>query len=138
MIKIYTTPTCAFCKMAKDYFKSKGLSYEEYDVSKDIPRQKEMIEKTGQFGVPVIDIDGKIVVGFDREKINEYCRNCQTSLSFSKWSCHRALRCSYLSSRHFVNAPSSFESRSSIFFIKSRNSALSNHSQGFKSTCSAC
>lgn len=58
--------------MAKEYFESKNLSYEEYDVSKDIPRQKEMIEKTGQFGVPVIDIDGKIVIGFDRPRINEY------------------------------------------------------------------
>ena len=73
-VTIYTTPTCAYCKMAKEYFKSKGLSYEEYDVSKDIPRQKEMIEKTGQFGVPVIDIDGKIVIGFDRVKIDEYLK----------------------------------------------------------------
>ena len=71
-IKIYTTPTCAFCKMAKDYFKSKNLEYTEYDVSKDIPKQKEMIEKTGQFGVPVIDVNGKIVIGFDKPKINEY------------------------------------------------------------------
>ncbi|OGN03315.1 MAG: NrdH-redoxin [Candidatus Yanofskybacteria bacterium RIFCSPHIGHO2_01_FULL_43_42] len=71
-VTIYTTPTCAYCKMAKDYFKSKGLSYEEHDVSKDIPRQKEMIQKTGQFGVPVIDIDGKVVIGFDKPKINEY------------------------------------------------------------------
>lgn len=70
-IKVYTTPTCAYCKMTKDYFKSKNLNYEEYDVSKDIPRQKEMIEKTGQFGVPVIDIDGKIVIGFDRPKIDQ-------------------------------------------------------------------
>ena len=70
-IKIYTTPTCAYCKMAKEYFKSKNLSYEEYDVSKDIPRQKEMIDKTGQFGVPVIDINGKIVIGFDKPKIDQ-------------------------------------------------------------------
>lgn len=55
--------------MAKEYFKSKNLNYEEYDVSKDIPRQKEMIEKTGQFGVPVIDINENIVIGFDRPKI---------------------------------------------------------------------
>lgn len=74
MIKIYTTPTCAYCKMAKEYFKSKSLSYEEFDVSKDIPRQKEMIEKTGQFGVPVIDINGNIVIGFDRPKIDEYLK----------------------------------------------------------------
>ncbi|MEK7121614.1 MAG: glutaredoxin domain-containing protein [Patescibacteria group bacterium] len=71
-IKIYTTPTCAYCKMAKEYFKSKDLEYEEYNVATDIPKQKEMIDKTGQFGVPVIDIDGKIVIGFDRTKINEY------------------------------------------------------------------
>ena len=71
VIKIYTTPTCAYCKMAKDYFKSKGLEYAEYDVSKDIDKQKEMIDKTQQFGVPVIDIDGKIVIGFDRPKIEE-------------------------------------------------------------------
>lgn len=71
-IKIYTTPYCAYCKAAKEYFKSKNLSYEEYDVSKDIPRQKEMIEKTGQFGVPVIEIDGKMVIGFDKPKIDQY------------------------------------------------------------------
>ncbi len=71
MIKIYTTPTCAYCKMAKEYFKSKGFEYEEYNVATDIEKQKEMIAKTGQFGVPVIDIDGKTVIGFDRTKINE-------------------------------------------------------------------
>ena len=70
-IKIYTTPSCAYCKMAKEYFKLKGFEYEEYNVATDIAKQKEMIDKTGQFGVPVIDIDGKIVIGFDRTKINE-------------------------------------------------------------------
>ena len=70
-IKIYTTPTCAYCKMAKEYFKSKGFEWEEYNVATDVEKQKEMIDKTGQFGVPVIDIDGKIVIGFDRTKINE-------------------------------------------------------------------
>lgn len=58
--------------MAKEYFKSKGFEYEEHNVATDIPKQKEMIDKTGQFGVPVIDIDGKIVIGFDRNKINQY------------------------------------------------------------------
>lgn len=57
--------------MAKEYFRSKGFDYEEYNVATDIEKQKEMINKTGQFGVPVIDIDGKIVIGFDRTKINE-------------------------------------------------------------------
>ena len=70
-IKIYTTPNCAFCKRAKDYFKLKNLEYTEYDVSKDIEKQKEMIDKTGQFGVPVIDINGQVAVGFDKAKINQ-------------------------------------------------------------------
>lgn len=69
---IYTTPFCAYCKMAKEYFKTKGIQYEEYDVVSDIPRREEMVKKSGQIGVPVIDIDGKIVLGFDRAKINEY------------------------------------------------------------------
>ena len=57
--------------MAKEYFKSKDFEYEEYNVATDIEKQKEMLEKTGQFGVPVIDINGTIVIGFDRTKINE-------------------------------------------------------------------
>lgn len=71
-IKIYTTPSCHYCKLAKEYFKSKNLTWEEYDVSTDMAKQKEMIDKTGQFGVPVIEIDGKVILGFDRAKINEY------------------------------------------------------------------
>jgi len=72
IIKIYTTPTCVFCKTAKEYFKSKGLTYTEYDVSTDTDKQKEMIDKTGQFSIPVIDIDGKIIIGFNKSKIDEY------------------------------------------------------------------
>ncbi len=58
--------------MAKEYFKSKGLTWEEHDVMSDIPKREEMVKKSGQLGVPVIEIDGKIVIGFDRPKINEY------------------------------------------------------------------
>ena len=71
-IKIYTTPWCGYCKMAKEYFQSKNLQYEEYDVMADETKRNEMVSKTGQLGVPVIDIDGKIVIGFDRAKVNEY------------------------------------------------------------------
>jgi len=71
-ITIYSTPTCGFCKMAKDYLTSKNIPYTEVDVSRDIPRQQEMIAKSGQFGVPVIDVDGKIIVGFDKRKLDEY------------------------------------------------------------------
>ncbi|MGC9611202.1 MAG: glutaredoxin domain-containing protein [Minisyncoccia bacterium] len=68
---IYSTPNCVFCKMAKAFFQANEVKYEEKDVAADIPAQKEMISKSGQMGVPVIDIDGKIVVGFDKGKITE-------------------------------------------------------------------
>lgn len=70
MIKIYTTPNCHYCHMAKEYFQSKGVQYAEANVILDMAAQKEMIEKTGQYGVPVIDINGKIILGFDRQAID--------------------------------------------------------------------
>jgi glutaredoxin-like YruB-family protein len=70
-VKIYTTPACPFCVMAKEYLKEKGIEFEEIDVSKNEKAAKEMVEKSGQMGVPVIEIDGKIVIGFDKEKIDE-------------------------------------------------------------------
>lgn len=70
-ITIYTTPTCVYCKMTKEFFKEHNVIYEEKDVSIDEKARNEMVEKSGQMGVPVIDIDGKIVVGFDQEKILE-------------------------------------------------------------------
>lgn len=71
-ITIYTTPSCAYCKMAKEYFKTKGWEWTEKDVMQDIPAREEMIKNTGQLGVPVININGKYIVGFDRKKIDEY------------------------------------------------------------------
>ena len=68
---IYSTPTCPYCKMAKDYFGEKAVEYEDYDVSGDQERSKEMEKKSGQMGVPVIDIGGTIIIGFDKEKIDE-------------------------------------------------------------------
>jgi glutaredoxin 3 len=70
-ITIYSTPTCHFCHMAKDYFTSKGFPYEDFDVSTNLEKRKEMIEKSGQMGVPVILIDGKLIVGFNKPKIME-------------------------------------------------------------------
>lgn len=63
---IYTTPTCHFCHMAKEFFHEQSVQYTEKDVSADMMARKEMIEKTGQLGVPVIDVDDKIIVGFDK------------------------------------------------------------------------
>lgn len=68
-ISIYSTPTCVYCNMAKTFFKTNSMDYVEYNVATDLTRRKEMIDKTGQMGVPVIDIDGEVVVGFDEAKI---------------------------------------------------------------------
>lgn len=70
-VKIYSIPTCVHCKRAKEFFKEKGIKYEDLDVSTNEAAAKEMVEKSGQQGVPVIEIDGKIVVGFDKEKVEE-------------------------------------------------------------------
>ena len=70
-VKIYTTPTCVYCKMAKEFFKKNNVEYEEKNVATDTVARDEMIQKSGQLGVPVIDVDGKIIIGFDKEKISE-------------------------------------------------------------------
>ncbi|MHB9019551.1 MAG: glutaredoxin domain-containing protein [Minisyncoccota bacterium] len=64
IIKIYSTPSCPYCVMAKDYFKNKGVEFKDIDVSMDSKAAQEMINKSGQMGVPVIDIDDNITVGF--------------------------------------------------------------------------
>lgn len=66
MVKIYTTPACVYCKMAKEFFKKNGVSYEEFDVAQDLKAREEMVAKSQQLGVPVIDVNGEIIVGFDR------------------------------------------------------------------------
>ena len=70
-IIIYSTPSCVYCKMAKSYFDQKGVKYEEKDVMVDEVGREGMIKKSGQLGVPVLDIDGKIIIGFDKSAINE-------------------------------------------------------------------
>ena len=70
-IKIYTTPACPFCQMAKAYFEQEGLEFEEVDVSENPEKAKEMVEKSGQTGVPVIEIGDEIIVGFDLPKIQK-------------------------------------------------------------------
>lgn len=70
-ITIYTTPTCVYCKMTKAFFKEHNVSYEEKDVSQDVVARDEMVAKSSQMGVPVIDIDGQILVGFDKDGLSE-------------------------------------------------------------------
>lgn len=69
-ITMYTTPTCAFCHMAKEYFKARGVEYEAKDVTTDPKAYNELLDKSQQLGVPVIDIDGTIIIGFDRPRID--------------------------------------------------------------------
>ncbi|NLM11206.1 MAG: NrdH-redoxin [Clostridiaceae bacterium] len=70
-VTVYSTPTCPYCVMAKDYLSEKNIPFEDVDVSADPARAREMIQKSGQRGVPVIDIDGNIIIGFDRSRIDE-------------------------------------------------------------------
>jgi len=70
-VSIYSTPTCVYCNAAKDYFKANNVAYTEFNVASDLERRKEMIDKTGQMGVPVIAIGDEIVVGFDQDKVAE-------------------------------------------------------------------
>lgn len=69
---IFTTPTCTYCNMAKKYFRERGIKFKDVDVSRDMAAARDMVRRSGQQGVPVIDIGGKIVVGFDRQKIDKY------------------------------------------------------------------
>lgn len=68
-VVIYSTPTCVYCGMAKSFFKNNNINYTEHDVATDMVRRKEMIDKTGQMGIPVIEIDGETMIGFDEEKL---------------------------------------------------------------------
>lgn len=70
-VVIYTTPECVHCKMTKEFFRQNNISYEEKDVSVDDKAREEMVAKSGQLGVPVVDIDDKIIVGFDETAIKE-------------------------------------------------------------------
>lgn len=71
MIKVYSIPTCPYCVTLKKFLKEKGVEFVDIDVSADSKALDEMVDKSGQMGVPVVNIDGKIVVGFDRDKILE-------------------------------------------------------------------
>lgn len=69
LVKIFTTPTCHYCKLAKAFFQENGVAYEERDVIADLASRQEMITKSGQMGVPVITVDDDLVVGFDEPRL---------------------------------------------------------------------
>jgi len=68
---IYTTPSCTYCKMAKAFFIENGVEYDEKNVATDMEAQREMIEKSGQMGVPVTDFGDELIIGFDKGKFEE-------------------------------------------------------------------
>lgn len=70
-VKVYSTPTCPWCIRAKQFLTENNIAFENYDVSVDQDKAQEMIDKSGQMGVPVIDIEGEIIVGFDKERIRQ-------------------------------------------------------------------
>ncbi len=70
-VKIYSTPTCHFCHMAKDFFKENNVAFTDYNVAEDPQKREELIEKSGQLGVPVIFIGDDMVIGFNKPKIVE-------------------------------------------------------------------
>ncbi len=70
-VRIYTTPNCGYCIMAKNFFQEHNIKYDEIDVGIDAKKREEMINKTGQMGVPIIEIGNEIIVGFDKKRISQ-------------------------------------------------------------------
>jgi glutaredoxin-like YruB-family protein len=73
-IRVYSTPSCPYCVMAKQFFKENKIEFEEFDVSRDRAAAQEMMEKSGQMGVPVIEIDEQIIIGFEPEAMKKILR----------------------------------------------------------------
>ncbi len=70
-VTVYSTPTCPYCRQVKDYLSQKGIEFADHNVASDLEARNSMVQKSGQLGVPVVDIDGQIVIGFNRSKIDE-------------------------------------------------------------------
>lgn len=70
-VTIYSTPTCHFCHAAKDFFTANSIAFTDYNVASDLEKRKEMIEKSGQMGVPVITVGGDLIAGFDEPRLRK-------------------------------------------------------------------
>ena len=68
-VTLYSTPSCVYCRLAKDYFRQQGIAFTEYNVAADQRKAEEMMRKSGQMGVPVIDIGGRVIVGFNKGEV---------------------------------------------------------------------
>jgi glutaredoxin-like YruB-family protein len=70
-VTIYSTPTCHYCNLAKDFFAENNIKYEAFDVQSDLAKRKEMVAKSGQMGVPVIFVGDELIMGFDEDRLRE-------------------------------------------------------------------
>jgi glutaredoxin-like YruB-family protein len=70
-VTIYSTPTCTYCNAAKEFFNQNNVVFENVDVASDVERRREMVDKSGQMGVPVIFVDNEMIVGFDQDRLSE-------------------------------------------------------------------
>lgn len=73
-IKVYSTPTCPYCKLVKEYLQERGLPFEDIDVAADADAAKDMVKLSGQMGVPVVDVDGQIIVGWNKSALEDVIR----------------------------------------------------------------
>ena len=80
-IKVYSTPICGYCHQAKKYLNDKGIKFTEYNVSQDHSAAQEMMKLTGQMGVPVITVDGQVIIGFDRAKLESLLAKTMTAMA---------------------------------------------------------
>ena len=69
--KVYSTPTCPYCKLTKEFLQEKSIAFSDIDVSADPAAANDMVKKSGQMGVPVIDIDGQVIVGWNKSALEE-------------------------------------------------------------------
>lgn len=70
-VTLYSTPTCGYCKLAKEYLKAKNVPFTEFNVASDMAKAQEMVQKSGQMGVPVLDVNGKVIIGFNKPAIEQ-------------------------------------------------------------------
>ena len=74
-VKVYSTPTCPYCKMVKEFLSKKGVEFEDIDISSDEEAVKELFQKAGRFGIPQTEINGKMILGFDKKALEKELEN---------------------------------------------------------------
>ncbi|HPE89949.1 MAG TPA: glutaredoxin domain-containing protein [Spirochaetia bacterium] len=73
-VSVYSTPSCSYCRMVKDWLKARNVRFDDYNVAQDQRRAEEMVRKSGQMGVPVTDVNGRVIVGFNTAELERALR----------------------------------------------------------------